>query len=86
MKKFQPARPTIGNERLVEFLIVTLPRVSVDFRIGLDQRLDLGQLVVGAAELGFPIQIGVGERLPQRMTFERLAHFSDFAQVFDRDG
>ena len=85
MKEFQPVGPTIGNERLVEFLIVTLSRVAVDFRLGLDQYLDFRQLVLRADELRFPIQIGVGERLPQRVTLEQSTHFSDFAQVFDRD-
>ena len=72
-------------ERLVEILIRLLPRFAVRLRLGLDQVLDLRQLVVGADDASFPIKIGRGDRLPERMTLEQLPHLGDLAQVLIGD-
>ena len=69
----------------MEFLIGALPRLPIDFRLRLDQLLDLRQFVMGADDARLPVEVGGGDRPLERVTFEQLPHLGDFAQVLDRD-
>ena len=70
----------------MEFLIVALPVVAVAFGIALDQRLDLGELVIGAHDARLPIEIRAHDRLAQRLALQQLPHLGDLPEILERNG
>ena len=86
VQAMQPGRRAGGDQRAMEIAVALLEFARRAGRVVAQPLLGLREPVEGRDDVALPGLAADGDRLPQRLGLDQLAHFGQIAEVLERRG